>query len=380
MLARSVPSIAFAAVLAACGGAVNKPNEITLADADSLPVDGGSSSVDGGSSSVDAGPLSSAETGTPTGPKCTTMPTLLVDAQDLLPADGGAVAISAAMDLAVNATDLYFAVSYVGTGAVMRVPIQGGGRPAMVAPVAGSEQALLLTGDSLVFAQSHGDPTTGWSGDIVRVGLQGGESRVLASASIAPATIFGPAGILATDGQNVYFAAEDGTKKVALAGGPVEALTTHTGALAVVGTNLVIADGAAGGVFSVPIAGGAATALATNLPGCLGPILSCGQNICWASAVEVGPSQLGTGSLMQLDPSGSLVTLSDGFYVAYRLQFDGTDFFATLLADLSFGSVVRVPAAGGTPVSIGRGGSGLALDDECLYVGNVIFGVYSVTK
>ena len=53
----------------------------------------------------------------------------------------------------------------------------------------------------------------------------------------------------------------------------------------------------------------------------------------------------------------------------YRLVFDGTEFFATALADASEGALVRVPF-----------GSGLAVDDECLYVADTATGVYSVAK
>jgi hypothetical protein len=287
------------------------------------------------------------------------------------------------MDLAVSSTDLYYAVSGQGGavlgdwGAVMRVPLRGSGTPVTVASFVGSEQALLLVGDSLVFAQAPPDPTGGATGAVVRVGLNGGDSQVLASASIVPATIFGPNGILASDGQNVYFAAQDGTKRVALTGGPVQTMTTYTGAIALVGTNLIVADAAAGGVFGVPLAGGTITALATNLPGSLGPVLGCGQSICWASATQEGLG--GSGNLMRLDPSGALVSLSQDFFVGYRVLFDGTNFFATLLADASPGTALEVPAAGGAPVTLGLY-SGIAIDDDCVYLGSVITGISSVPK
>jgi hypothetical protein len=44
------------------------------------------------------------------------------------------------------------------------------------------------------------------------------------------------------------------------------------------------------------------------------------------------------------------------------------------LADASFGGLVRIAAEGGTTAPMGRG-SGVAKDDECLYVGDVIFGL-----
>jgi hypothetical protein len=87
------------------------------------------------------------------------------------------------------------------------------------------------------------------------------------------------------------------------------------------------------------------------------------------------------GAIMQVGPAGTPATLSEdsGLYVAYRLVFDGADFFATMLADVSVGRLARIPAAGGPPLRMGSG-SGLAIDDECLYTGNAISGVYSVAK
>ncbi len=315
------------------------------------------------------------------GSKCAAAPTQLLTANDLFGPDATAIGISAGMDLAVNATDLYVAVNYGSSGgAILRAPIRGGA-PAVVASVDGSEQGFMLTADSVVFAQAD-NPYNHATGAIVRVGLQGGSRTVLASASIEAGTIFGPSGILATDGTDVYFAASDGTRAVPLAGGAARMLTSHTGPLTIVGTNLVIADSAAEGVFTVPLAGGDPAAIASNLSGNLGPILGCGSNICWASAVPVSPSEPGTGQLMQLAPAGGTpvsLAASDDLYVVNHLAFDGTAFYATMLADVSFGVLARVPAAGGAPM-MAAGGDGLAIDDECLYVGDVTHGVYSVAK
>ena len=180
---------------------------------------------------------------------------------------------------------------------------------------------------------------------------------------------------------DIYFAASDGTKAVPLAGGDVRALTTHTGPLVIIGSNLVIADSMAESIFSIPLSGGDPVAIASNLSGSLGPIVACGPNVCWASAVPVAPSQPGTAQLMQLAPPGMPVSLaeSNDLYVVHHLAFDGSSFYATMLADASIGVLARVPAGGGAPM-LGGFGDGLALDDECIYVGDVVKGVYSVAK
>jgi len=318
---------------------------------------------------------SPADGGIPEGPKCTATLTQLIDARDLWPPDAGGV--SAAMDLAVSDTDLYAALSYGQDGALLRVPMRGG--PAVVmAPIQGEEVGLLVTGDNVVFVQAN-QRVLAW--DIVRMGLQGGPITVLASVSADAVLDPLPSPLLATDGQNVYFAAPDGTKSVPLAGGAVQTLTTHTGGVAVVGSNVVIADTAAESVFSVPTVGGTETILAANLTGDLGPIVSCGAAVCWVSAVPVGASQQGTGQLVQLGPTGAPVTLSQGpgLYAMYGLLFDGAEFFATAIGDASPGSVERIAGTGGTPTYLGTG-SGVAVDDECLYTGDPVSGVYSVAK
>jgi hypothetical protein len=63
----------------------------------------------------------------------------------------------------------------------------------------------------------------------------------------------------------------------------------------------------------------------------------------------------------------------------YGLLFDGAEFFATAIGDASPGSVERIAGTGGTPTYLGTG-SGVAVDDECLYTGDPVSGVYSVAK
>lgn len=233
----------------------------------------------------------------------------------------------------------------------------------------------------MVFAESHDDGAGGWSGEIVRVNLDGADPTVLFAGDISSTNIFGPSGTLATDGANAYFAAQDGVRSVPLSGGAATTLTAHTGAMALVGSSIVIADTSAEGIFSVPTGGGPVTALATGLSGNLGPIAPCGDSVCFASELEVGAAMKGTEQLQRLDPSGQVTSLSQGsaLYVVYRLAFDGTDFFATMLADVSAGTLARIPAMGGTPV-IGGVGAGLAVDDTCLYVADIADGVYSIAK
>lgn len=371
------------AMVAACQGSTASETP-DAGPPDALGATGSDSSTgtDAGTGGNDAGPGSDSSPRVLASPattaNCGPTPATFISAKDLFSLASGF--LSAAMDLAVNATDLYLAVNSNPNATIVRVPIRGG-TISTVAAISGTEQALVLTSDYVVFADSYTASNNEWAGDIVRMGLDGSDRTVLFSGSISPATIFGPTGILATDGTNAYFAAQDGVRSVPLAGGAATVLTTHTGSIALIGSNVVVADSAAGGIFSVPAAGGPVTAVTTGLSGNLGPVVACGGAICWTSEVEVGPSMPGTETLQQLGPSGPPMTLSQGgnLYVVYRLVFDGTDFFATTLADTSVGGLVRVPADGGSPTS-GVFGSGLAIDDECLYVADLSSGVYSVAK
>jgi hypothetical protein len=314
-----------------------------------------------------------------TGPKCGPTPTQLIDASAL--EAPGTVGTSVAMDLAAGATDLYVAINYAPGGALVRVPIRGG--PVKnVASITGTERALSLTSDSAIFVQTVPDADGGYTGQVVRVGLEGGPTVVLASAPMVEASILGPAGILATDGKDVYFAAQNGTWTVPVTGGSPHILTSHTGALALVGSNVLVADTSDEAIFSVPTTGGPAGVRVSNLSGGLGPVLSCGVNLCWGSVLppEAGSyAYPGPGSaLMQLDPAGAVTTLENVGPI-YRLAFDGTNFFVASAAGL--GELARVPADGGPgggPIGVG---TGLAIDDECLYVGDVTgYGVYSVAR
>jgi uncharacterized protein YceK len=322
---------------------------------------------------------SAANNGEPdTDSKCSETPTLLIDQHDLLLWGAGGSDISAGFDLAVSDTDLYIATE----SALLRVPIRGGRRVRMTS-IVGSTEALLLTGDSVVVASSYRDENEIQSGEIVRMDLQGDDKTVLATAPITHSTIFGPHGILATDGQNVYFAAQDGTRRVSLEGGEVEMLTTRTGPLAVIGSNLVIADESEGALVSFPLEGGPATTLAAHLTGTLGHVQQCETDICWTSTVHenrgFGPN--GTMSLMRLDSSGEPMSIfqSSGLYGTIRLVYDESGFFATVGSSGSPGVLVRIEYGDDEPVFMG-GGAGIAVDEACLYTGTVLGGIYSIAK
>lgn len=59
---------------------------------------------------------------------------------------------------------------------------------------------------------------------------------------------------------------------------------------------------------------------------------------------------------------------------------DGTSFYATIRDDSGGPSIVRIPAAGGSPVVLVHGdGGAIAVDDQCLYWAGSA-GIFSVAK
>ena len=139
-----------------------------------------------GTTTTDSGTGGSPSTGTTA--KCGSTPTSLISSSDVFSlAPGG---LSAAMDLAVNATDLYVAVNSNPNATIVRVPL-GGGSISTVTAVEGNEQALVLTDDYVVFAETHTAPNNGWTGEIVRVDPDGSNRTVLFSGSISPSSISG---------------------------------------------------------------------------------------------------------------------------------------------------------------------------------------------
>jgi hypothetical protein len=363
---RRALTVPAAAIAVACGGSVAGPVAVGPA------VDAGTFAADTGSP--------------PTGPKCSAIPTQLVAVNDVGPLDPVEVDLCSRSpancppvpwvpgDLAVNATDLYYIAFRTGPGEkVMRVPIRGGGKPVLVAaPILSGANSLLLTSDSVLFSQGYSGTSTG---EIVRAPLLGGATTVLATTN-GPST-----SALATAGQNVYFADNDGAKSIRLADGTVKILTTRRGDTALVGSNLILATGS--DISSIPIAGGPLTVLATNQAYARFP-LRCGSDICWLipapRLMPVPPAFSAPGALMKLASNAAPVVLSQALnlYDVQNLVFDGDNFFATEF-DRGGELLMRIPAAGGPPIDMGNA-TGVAVDDTCLYTASMFAGIYTVSK
>lgn len=309
-------------------------------------------------------------------PSCGATPRTLLTADELV---GDARAISAAMDLAVDGEYLFVAVNYDDGGAILRVPLAGGPSERL-ARLDGMEQALLLVGDDLVFSEVAYEDSGEPSARVARISRDGGPIETLASAAIEPANIVDPFRGLSSDDGYLYFAATDGAMRVSLSGGEVERVSEHTGSLTLIDDDLWIADGNAGELVRVPAAGGVAITLTTELSGDLGPITSCGDATCWASSVPGECCAVRNGTITRLEPDGTEHVFPDeGMLGAVsRLIYDDGDLLFAEGGDASSGSIGRVSAEGETTF-LGSG-SGLAIDADCVYMGDVLSGVTTVTK
>jgi hypothetical protein len=339
----------------------------------------------------DGGPDSSVSSGlsagTPVTPdeKCGDAPRTLVDRMHLATPDAVFSGESAGMHVAVNATDLYYTLDGDGAivkgvatgGLVARVSLKGGA-PVVAASIVGYAVDIVLTDTTLILAESHPADSTGL---ILRIPLGGGDRVVL-----APTLNLRPG--IATDGRNVYFADDQGTKSVPVAGGDVRTLSTETGQLALFGSGLVVAStgqlsDTASTIYDIPIAGGPPTVLATGEFDAGTPV-ACGADVCWGLSMtgDAAPSCcFGTGAIRRLKPGGvpETVVADEGLFPIFQLVYDGANFFATIIADASAGEAVRVPGDGGSVAYLGSGAS-IAVDDRCVYLAGLDSGVWSVVK
>jgi hypothetical protein len=277
-------------------------------------------------------------------------------------------------DVAVIGTNVYFTL--YGPSSLWRVPI-GGGQPTMLTSITGEEDAMIATPTTLVIAESG----QGMNAEIVALSIADG---VL--STIAPSN--GTVSSLVSDGVDVYFSDNDGTKGVPLTGGSARTLTSQKGTLGLAGSNVVLADGVGGNIFSIPKTGGGLATLSTNQPGARAPI-ACGADLCWTNAyscagprgVGCGPDN-GEGAIVRMSVGGAPVMLAQDalLYLPTALVFDGSDFFVLAAEDVSFDEgLSRVSASGGAPVSIGTANS-IVITEGCLFAIDYMKGVYSVAS
>lgn len=285
--------------------------------------------------------------------------------------------------LVVGARDLFVSVNTHSAGrdagALVRIPLNGDA-PSVLERFSGYEQALLLAADHLVFARRDGMSAAAASGEIARISLQDGSSQTLAAVRLPETSLFAPGDLLVSDGERLFFSDQDGTRRVALDGGPIEDVSEHSGALALVADALVIADAREHALFGVARDGSAvATLLAAEQPKIVGPVTACQSDVCWATGAP-GPMATGTASILRTRADADPITLSEtkALFAVQHLAYDDEHLFVAAAGDILASQLFSVAADGGEVERLGDA-DGFALDEHCMYVSNQD-GVLAVTK
>jgi hypothetical protein len=272
--------------------------------------------------------------------------------------------ISAPHGLALSSTDVFFS-SGTGTAAISSVPTAGGAVAPLVRGLTLPTELLLVNG-LLVWI------------DLGSSAQAGAVFKLDPSTSVA-AQISGPLQsptAIASDGRYVYIASafpSGGVSidRVPLASGPPFSVTTVVGDFTPAG---MVIDAryayfvgktlAGGAVYRVALTGGPAEALWSTNGGTLGAVAVTGAHLYWT----LDAPNAGAATIFSVPITGGMaVALAAQQPHAERLAFDNVSLFWTTGTD---GQVVRVPLSGGASDVVASGlGSALHIAvSDAVYV------------
>lgn len=295
--------------------------------------------------------------------------------EDAVPAPGVTIVslsptASPAYSMAVDANYVYFLTGYPGY-VVNRVPIDGG--PTVTVATSPSPDSIAV-GASRVFWTDDGDGPTLDGGTVMSAPLDGGSPSVFAGAQIEP-------GAIAVAGENVYWTVSSagpcpgstcgGVMQAPLAGGAATQIATNLSAisLAVDATSVYVATGN-GEIVAVPIGGGTPQLLSFQQTSDEAVAVD-GTSVYWAnSAGDVMKAALDGGGATPL-----VIGASD----IVALAIDDTNVYFTVSEGL--GAVAKVPIGGGTPTMLASNVAApyaIAVDATSVYV-STYDGVLKIT-
>jgi hypothetical protein len=256
---------------------------------------------------------------------------------------------------------------------------------------AGMYGNMALTADRVVFGMRR----YALAGDvIVSVPKSGGDATDVATLSSLALAV-------ATDSSSVYWLDESSLNRVALSGGPVTRLVqglVEPASLVIDGDRVVWTEArwsSPGVVGTVPVSGGAVTLLVDDAASPRYLVRAADGTMIYAEAGGVAGA--GNGPASDLSMHGSYAYWLEGLGDLLRVPVTGgsvstlakVGLAETLIVDdlyayaLDRGGLLRIPVAGGVPVSIGWGGSlgwaALDQDVERVYV-LTVGGIQAILK
>jgi hypothetical protein len=262
--------------------------------------------------------------------------------------------------LVVDGTTIYVATSGATGVGVVAFPKDGGASRVVAA---GGR-----VGDIAVDATSIYTVDNSFGSGAIRAPLDGGTAAVFAPTSSLAAPLMEPAHPFA-DATNLYFFDEEGSGIFAapLAGGPVTQIApAYANDLVLAGGALYAAEGSFVAKLST-----AGTQIGT-VPGAPMALTADAANVYWVE----GSSTLGPVKMAPLGDFGDGGTNVATLAAAVgdnpgQMVVDGQSVYLLNMGNFSYGSVVKIPIAGGPPTTLfaASGGLfvGLGVDDDSVY-------------
>lgn len=350
-----------------CGGIV---------ESRAVPVDAGESSAMDGSSGTESGSRDgvAADAAASTSPESGSCSS----GARTIGANAGPSAMGRSTAIAVDSTSVYWVDDTTG---ILKVPLCGGTASTLAAhgPSTLPRTALAIDSASVYWLGSNGDRVR-----VDTVPLGGGATTRLTEGLY----ITGPLAVDATSLYLAQFGPDPALVRLPLGGGSLATMaplatssgSLDVGSLAVDATNAYWSQPSTGSVMSVPLAGGAPLTLATAQAN-PGPVTLDSANLYWANggqwAFPTMPPGSDEGSIVKLPLAGGApITLASGISPC-GLATDGTSvYFTDFSKGAVNGQVLKVPVAGGIPSTIATPGKAplvcpIAVDATSVYWGGV---------
>lgn len=230
-----------------------------------------------------------------------------------------------------------------------RVPLNGD-PPEEIALQTGWQPAAVIGADDDAVYVAQYPASDGGGGSLVRISNGTTTPKQLAQS-------VGPIAAFAWSADAIFFADDEGIKRLPIGGGEARKLSSILGeSLVFAGGRLYAAVIESGVVVCDPDTGDTTT---FDADPAARELRVCGSALCWLSGSALN------GSIVRRPWTGDSRVLADGLLEPHSLAVDDHSVFVTTGA---FGLVLkRVPLEGGSAVQVVTGSTGLVSNKNCLY-------------